>query len=76
MFVTRPTWPKMRRRFGGWQGVTLEALFAMPSFRLGNVAEIARQMAERRKRYGFSYHVFFDRQAQELALLVTLLQKE
>jgi probable F420-dependent oxidoreductase len=58
----------------GWQGVAPEAVWAMPSFFVGDIAQIAQAMLERRARYGFSYYVFSDRQAAELAPLVARLR--
>lgn len=57
----------------GWRGVTPEAVWAMPSFFVGDVAQIAATMVERRARYGFSYYVFSDAQAEELAPLLARL---
>lgn len=58
----------------GWQGLRPEQVWAMPSFFVGNVSEIARAMAERRERYGVSYYVFSDGQAEALAPLVERLR--
>lgn len=54
----------------GWHGMAPEAIWAMPSFFVGDLAQIARDMAGRRERYGFSYYVFSDHQAEALAPLV------
>lgn len=58
----------------GWQGVAPEQLWAMPAFLVGDLGQIARDMAERRARYGFSYYVFSDHQAAELAPLIERLR--
>jgi probable F420-dependent oxidoreductase len=57
----------------GWHGMDAETILAMPAIFIGDVAQIAAAMIERRERYGFSYYVFSDRQAEELAPLVALL---
>lgn len=57
----------------GWQGLTPEQVWAMPSFFVGEVGEIARTMVERRERYGVSYYVFSDDQAEALAPLIARL---
>ena len=57
----------------GWQGIDHQALWAMPSVFVGSLEEIALTMRERRERYGFSYYVFSDAQAEELAPLVERL---
>jgi probable F420-dependent oxidoreductase len=57
----------------GWHGVDAEAVWAMPSIFIGDVAQIAALMLERRARYGFSYYVFSDRQADALAPLAARL---
>lgn len=58
----------------GWQGLTPEQVWAMPSFFVGDLSEIARTMVERRERYGVSYYVFSDEQAEALAPLVERLR--
>jgi hypothetical protein len=45
----------------------------MPAVFVGTAEQVAADMRARRERYGFSYYVFSDRQAEELAPLVTLL---
>jgi probable F420-dependent oxidoreductase len=54
----------------GWHGLSVEDVWAMPSVFVGDLAQVAETMVERRARYGFSYYVFSDRQAGELAPLV------
>lgn len=58
----------------GWHGLSAEAVWAMPSFFVGDVAQIAADMLARRERYGFTYYVFSDHQAEELAPLVGRLR--
>jgi probable F420-dependent oxidoreductase len=57
----------------GWHGLGAEAVWAMPSVFVGDLGQIAELMLERRARYGFSYYVFSDRQADELAPLAARL---
>jgi probable F420-dependent oxidoreductase len=58
----------------GWHGLTPEQVWEMPSFFVGDMGEIASDMVKRRERYGFSYYVFSDLQAEELAPLVKQLR--
>jgi probable F420-dependent oxidoreductase len=57
----------------GWHGLDVERVWGMPSVFIGDVHEVAADMAARRERYGFSYYVFSDHKAEELAPLVGLL---
>jgi probable F420-dependent oxidoreductase len=57
----------------GWQGLSVEEVWAMPAVFVGDVSQIAATMRERRAHYGFSYYVFSDHQAEELAPLVAML---
>lgn len=57
----------------GWHGLDLEAVAAMPALFVGSLDEIAAAMVARRARYGFSYYVFSDKQAEQLAPLVARL---
>lgn len=57
----------------GWPGLDLEQVWAMPSVFVGDIAQIAAAMVARRARYGFSYYVFSDHQAEACAPLVELL---
>jgi probable F420-dependent oxidoreductase len=57
----------------GWPGVDAEQVRAMPSVLVGSVEQVAADMQARRERYGFSYYVFSDLQAEELAPLVERL---
>jgi probable F420-dependent oxidoreductase len=58
------------------RGMSAEELLAMPSVFVGTLAEIAAAMRERRERYGFTYYVFSDHQAEELAPLAAMLAGE
>ncbi|NJM07142.1 TIGR03621 family F420-dependent LLM class oxidoreductase [Candidatus Gracilibacteria bacterium] len=57
----------------GWQGLHLEEIWAMPAVLVGDIAQIATTIHERRNRFGFSYYVFSDHQIEELAPLVAQL---
>ena len=56
-----------------WPGVGPEQVLAMPSVLIGSVEQVASDMLARRERYGFSYYVFSDHQAEDLAPLVARL---
>lgn len=60
----------------GWAGVAPEDVRAMPGVLVGDLGQIAAAMRQRRDRYGFTYYVFSDTQAEELAPLVRLLQSQ
>jgi probable F420-dependent oxidoreductase len=57
----------------GWPGVGPEHVREMPSVLIGSVEQVVADMQARRERYGFSYYVFSDEQAEELAPLVERL---
>jgi hypothetical protein len=54
----------------GWQGLSAEQVWSMPSVLIGSLKQIAADLLERRARYGFSYYIVSDRQMDELAPLV------
>ncbi|CAN5777216.1 LLM class F420-dependent oxidoreductase [soil metagenome] len=56
-----------------WSGLSPDAVLEMPSVFIGTYDEIAETMLERRRRYGFSYHVFSDAMIDEAAPLVQKL---
>lgn len=58
----------------GWGGLEPAAVWAMPAVFVGDLGQIAAAMRERRERYGFTYYVFSDAQAEELAPLARLLR--
>jgi probable F420-dependent oxidoreductase len=57
----------------GWAGLGAEQVWSMPAVCIGDVEQVAAQMLARRERYGFSYYVFSDDQAEQLAPLVARL---
>lgn len=57
----------------GWHGLSVEAVWAMPSVFVGTLAEIAATMERRRAEYGFSYYVISDDQMEACAPLVERL---
>jgi probable F420-dependent oxidoreductase len=57
-----------------WPDIGPEHVLAMPSVLVGSVEQVAADMLARRERYGFSYYVFSDQQAEELAPLVMRLR--
>lgn len=59
----------------GWSGVTAELVLAMPSVYIGTPGQIAAQMHSRRERYGFSYFVVADEDAEAFAPVVALLHQ-
>jgi hypothetical protein len=46
----------------------------MPGVLVGDLGQIAAAMRERRERYGLTYYVFADAQAEQLAPLARLLR--
>lgn len=57
----------------GWAGLEPADVWAMPAVLVGDLGQIAAAMRERRDRYGITYYVFSDTQADELAPLTRLL---
>jgi probable F420-dependent oxidoreductase len=57
----------------GWPGIGADQVREMPSVLIGTLEEIAADLLARRERYGFSYYVFSDHQAEELAPIVARL---
>ncbi len=57
----------------GWSGISAEQVLAMPSVYIGTPGQIAAQMHSRRERYGFSYFVVADEDAEAFAPVVALL---
>ncbi|MCU0491018.1 MAG: TIGR03621 family F420-dependent LLM class oxidoreductase [Chloroflexaceae bacterium] len=57
----------------GWAELSAETVWGMPSVFIGNLAHIAEEMQQRREQYGFSYYIFSDEQAKQLAPLVAQL---
>jgi probable F420-dependent oxidoreductase len=51
----------------GWDGMSAERVFEMPSVFIGSVDDIVDQMQVRRERYGISYYVVADR-SMEMAV--------
>ena len=54
----------------GWQGLSVERMFEMPSIFIGSVGQIVDEMQKRRERYGISYYVVSDRSLQTAAAIV------
>ena len=57
----------------GWDGVSIETIFAMPGVFIGTIAHIAESMRARREQFGFSYFVVGDDELDAVAPLVSLL---
>jgi hypothetical protein len=57
----------------GWHGVPVEAILDMPALLIGSLADIARQIRDRRDRFGLSYLVVSERNAGLVAPLVAEL---
>jgi probable F420-dependent oxidoreductase len=57
----------------GWQGLSVERVFEMPSIFIGSVDQIVDQMQKRRERYGVSYYVVSDRSLETVAPIVARL---
>jgi probable F420-dependent oxidoreductase len=54
----------------GWQGLSVERVFEMPSIFIGSVGQIVDEMQKRRERYGISYYVVSDRSLETVAPIV------
>ena len=54
----------------GWQGLSIERVFEMPSIFIGSVGQIVDEMQKRRERYGISYYVVSDRSLETVAPIV------
>src|SRR5262245_45466925 len=54
----------------GWQGLSVERVFAMPSIFIGSVDQIVDEMQKRRERYGISYYVVSDKSLETAAPIV------
>jgi len=57
----------------GWQGLSVERVFEMPSIFIGSVGQIIDEMQKRRERYGISYYVLSDRSLETVAPIVARL---
>jgi probable F420-dependent oxidoreductase len=57
----------------GWSGITAEQVWSMPSVLVGSAEQIETDLLERRERYGFSYYVVSDADAERFAPVVTRL---
>ena len=57
----------------GWQGLSVERVFEMPSIFIGSVDQIVDEMQKRRERYGISYYVVSDRVLEIVAPIVARL---
>ncbi len=57
----------------GWDGISAERVFEMPSIFIGSVDQIVDEMQVRRERYGISYYVVADRSMEMVAPIVARL---
>jgi len=57
----------------GWDGLSTDSGFEMPSIFIGSVDQIVDQMQERRERYGISYYVVSDRSLEMVAPIIARL---
>ena len=57
----------------GWQGLSVERVFEMPSIFIGSVDQIVGEMQKRRERYSISYYVVSDRSLETVAPIVACL---
>src|SRR5262245_49688275 len=57
----------------GWQGLSVEQVFEMPSIFIGSVDQIVDDMKQRRERYGISYYVLSDRSLETVVPIVARL---
>jgi len=54
----------------GWQGISVEQVWDMPSVFIGSREYIAEEMSARREKFGFSYYWVADNKMEEFAPLV------
>ena len=54
----------------GWQGISVEQVWDMPSVFIGSREYIKEEMIARRERFGFSYYWVADNKMEEFAPLV------
>src|SRR5262245_54750406 len=57
----------------GWQGLSVERVFEMPSIFIGSVDQIVDEIQKRRERHGISYYVVSDRSLETVAPIVARL---
>jgi probable F420-dependent oxidoreductase len=57
----------------GWDGLSAEKVFEMPSIFIGSVDQIVEEMQGRRERYGISYYVVSDSSLEMVAPIVARL---
>ena len=69
----RRSWAESTIRERGWDGVTVDDVFEMPSIFAGTLDQIVADMRQRRERYGFSYYVVSDKIMVEFAPVVERL---
>jgi probable F420-dependent oxidoreductase len=56
-----------------WNDVSIEQVLDMPSVFIGSLEQIAEQMQERRRQYGFSYYIVSDEDMDNFAPIVAQL---
>lgn len=57
----------------GWQGVTVEQVWSMPSVFIGTTEQVIEEMYARRETFGFSYYWVSDDEMGEFAPIVKRL---
>lgn len=57
----------------GWEGLSADKVFEMPSIFIGSVDQIVNEMQGRRERYGISYYVVPDSSLEMIAPIVARL---
>ena len=57
----------------GWEGLSADKVFEMPSIFIGSVGQIVNEMQGRRERYGISYYVVPDSSLEMVAPIVARL---
>jgi len=57
----------------GWEGLSADKVFEMPSIFIGSVDQIVNEMQGRRERYGISYYVVRDSSLEMVAPIVARL---
>jgi hypothetical protein len=57
----------------GWQALSVERVFEMPSIFIGSVGRIVDEMQKRRERHGISHYVVSDSSLETVAPIVARL---
>jgi probable F420-dependent oxidoreductase len=57
----------------GWGGITPEQVWSMPAMLIGSIDQVLEDLETLRQRFGFTYHIFSDRELSTVAPIVERL---